>query len=139
MTEQRRSAIEGHDGITEALGIRFTGWGRTELDVRPDLMNLTGLISGPVIFALVDYAMGSALWRETSEDELIATTNISINYLRSARAGTVRATATLDRRNSRNASLRAEVRDDTDELLATAVGSFAIFPRPAARPTPNGG
>lgn len=34
-----------------------------------------------------------------------------------------------DRRDARNASLRAEVRDATGELLDTAVGSFAIFPR----------
>ena len=42
---------------------------------------------------------------------MIATTNISINYLRSAREGTLRAQATMDRRNARNASLRGEVRE----------------------------
>lgn len=129
MSERARTKRHSTDGVTDFLGLRHTGWGTTELEVRPELMNMVGLVSGPVMFALIDYAMGTALWEHTTEDEHIATTNISINYLRSARAGTVRATATLDRRNSRNASLRAEARDDTDELLATAVGSFAIFPR----------
>lgn len=124
-----RARADGHDDVMGLLGIRHTGWGITELELRPALMNLGGLISGPVVFALVDYAMGTALWRHVKDGEMIATTNISINYLRSAREGKITAKATMDRRNSRNASLRAEVRDGEDELLATAVGSFAIFPR----------
>jgi acyl-coenzyme A thioesterase PaaI-like protein len=35
----------------------------------------------------------------------------------------------VDRRNRTNAVLRSEVRDSDGELLATAVGSYAIFPR----------
>ena len=117
------------DGVTEFLGMRFPSYGVTEIDLRDEFMNRAGLVSGGVVFTLLDYAMGTALWEHITETEMIATTNISINYLRSARAGTIRATATVDRRNSRNASLRAEVHDATGELLATAVGSFAIFPR----------
>lgn len=117
------------DGVTGFLGMRFPAYGVTEIDVRDEFMNRAGLVSGGVVFTLLDYAMGTALWEQIDETEMIATTNISINYLRSVRAGTITATATVDRRNARNASLRAEVRDATDELLATAVGSFAIFPR----------
>lgn len=117
------------DGVTDFLGMRFPAYGVTEIDVRDEFMNRAGLVSGGVVFSLLDYAMGTALWEHIDETEMIATTNISINYLRSVGAGTIIATAKVDRRNSRNASLRAEVRDATDELLATAVGSFAIFPR----------
>lgn len=117
------------DGVTDFLGMRFPAHGVTELDVRDEFMNRAGLVSGGVVFTLLDYAMGTALWEHIDDTQLIATTNISINYLRSVRAGTITATATVDRRNSRNASLRAEVRDATGEVLATAVGSFAIFPR----------
>jgi acyl-CoA thioesterase len=117
------------DGVTGFLGMRFPAYGVTEIDLRDEFMNRAGLVSGGVVFTLLDYAMGTALWEQTTETEMIATTNISINYLRSARAGTIRATATVDRRNSRNASLRAEVHDAEGEVLATAVGSFAIFPR----------
>jgi len=79
--------------------------------------------------ALVDYAMATALWEHVTDAEDIATTNISLNYLRSARDGTIRATAVMDRRTSRAASLRAEVLHEDGTLLATAVGSFAVFPR----------
>ena len=36
--------------------------------------------------------------------------------------------STLDRRNDRVAVLRSEVSDENGRLLATAIGSFSIFP-----------
>ena len=77
---------------------------------------------------MVDYAMGSALWAERSGDERIATINISINYIQTAREGDVVCTALLDRRNDRIAVLRSEVTHEDGRLIATAVGSYAIFP-----------
>src|SRR3712207_1146102 len=99
------------------------------LTIRPELINLGGLLSGVVAYALVDYSMGSALWVETEEDEAIATLSISITYLRTAREGDVVCRTELDRRTRTNAALRSEVFDAEDRLLATAVGTYAIFPR----------
>ena len=64
-----------------------------------------------------------------SEGERIATIGISINYVQTAREGDVICESTLDRRNDRVAVLRSEVRHEDGRLLATAIGSFAIFPR----------
>jgi uncharacterized protein (TIGR00369 family) len=124
-----RPAEQAVDAVTRWLGMRFPAGGVTELDVHPGLFNPAGLVSGPVTMALVDYAMATALWEHVTDAEDIATTNISLNYLRSARDGTIRATAVMDRRTSRAASLRAEVLHEDGTLLATAVGSFAVFPR----------
>jgi acyl-coenzyme A thioesterase PaaI-like protein len=77
---------------------------------------------------MVDYSMGSALWVERRSGERIATIGISINYLRTAREGDVICESVLDRRNDRVAILRSEVTDDDGRLLATAIGSFSIFP-----------
>ena len=77
---------------------------------------------------MVDYSMGSALWAARESGERIATIGISINYLRTAREGDVVCQSVLDRRNDRVAVLRAEVSDDGGRLLATALGSFSIFP-----------
>jgi acyl-coenzyme A thioesterase PaaI-like protein len=73
--------------------------------------------------------MGSALWRETSEDEAIATINIAINYVRTATDGEAVCETRVHRRNRTNAVLRSEVRHGDGELLATAIGTYAIFPR----------
>jgi uncharacterized protein (TIGR00369 family) len=117
------------DGLTSWLGLRWEAPNRVRLTVRPELINPAGLLSGPVAYAMVDYAMGSALWVARERGERIATISISINYLRTAREGDVICEATLDRRNDRVAVLRSEVSDDQGRLLATAIGSFSIFPR----------
>ena len=118
----------GIDGLTRWLGLRWESHDRVRLTVRPELINPAGLLSGPVAYAMVDYSMGSALWKERNQGERIATIGISINYLRTARAGDVICASVLDRRNDRVAVLRSEVRDEAGELLATAIGSFSIFP-----------
>lgn len=117
------------DGLTRWLGLRWEDHDRVRLTVRPDLINPAGLLAGPVAYAMVDYSMGSVLWRHRSSGERIATIGISINYVQTAREGDVICESTLDRRNDRVAVLRSEVRHEDGRLLATAVGSFAIFPR----------
>jgi uncharacterized protein (TIGR00369 family) len=72
--------------------------------------------------------MGSALWIARESGERIATIGISVNYLRTAREGEVICDSVLDRRNDRVAVLRSEVSDEGGRLLATAIGSFSIFP-----------
>ena len=118
----------GIDGLTRWLGLRWESYDRVRLTVRPELINPSGLLSGPVAYAMVDYSMGSALWREREKGERIATINISINYLSTAREGDVICESVLDRRNDRVAVLRSEVRDESGRMLATAIGSFSIFP-----------
>jgi uncharacterized protein (TIGR00369 family) len=117
------------DGVSEFFGFRWEAPGRMRLTVRDDLINLGGLLSGPVAFAMIDYAMGSALWTQIQPDEAIATLNISINYVATAREGDIVCVAELDRRNRRAATLTARVQTDEGRLLATAIGSYTIFPR----------
>ncbi len=118
----------GIDGLTRWLGLRWESFDRVRLTVRRDLINPAGLLSGPVAYAMVDYSMGSVLWAARESGERIATIGISINYLRTAREGDVLCKSVLDRRNDRVAVLRAEVSDEGGRLLATALGSFSIFP-----------
>lgn len=118
----------GIDGLTRWLGLRWEAYDRVRLTVRPELINPAGLLSGPIAYAMVDYCMGSTLWKERASGERIATINIAINYVRTAREGDVICSSTLDRRNDRVAVLSSRVCDERDRLLATAVGSFSIFP-----------
>ena len=123
-----REEYGGIDGLTRWLGLRWESANRVRLTVRPELINPAGLLSGPVAYAMIDYSMGSALWVERQSGERIATINISINYLRTARDGDLICDSVLDRRNDRVAVLRSEVSDEEGRLLATAIGSFSIFP-----------
>jgi uncharacterized protein (TIGR00369 family) len=118
------------DGVSKWFGIRWVHANEVHLTIRDELINAGGMLSGVVGYALVDYCMGSTLWKQTSEDEAIATIGISINYVRTATEGDVVCTTELDRRNRSNAVLRSEVRHDDGRLLATAIGSYSIFKRP---------
>ena len=123
------------DALAHFLGLRWDNEAAVRLSVRSELINEAGLLLGPVGFALVDYAMGSALWAQTTEDEHIATINIAINYIQSATSGDIVCRARVDRRNRRVAVLSSETHHEDGRLLATAIGSFSIFGLRASRPT----
>src|SRR3954447_19526076 len=122
------------DGVARWLGIRWEHANEAWLEIRPDLINAGGLLSGAATYTLVDYCMGSTLWKETTDDEAIATVSISINYVATATEGEVVCRTPLDRRNRRLAVLRSEVATEDGRLLATAIGSYTIFPRRKVKP-----
>lgn len=126
---RRRSADKfGIDGVSGFMGMRWDRADTVRLQIRPELINAGGLLSGVVTYALVDYCMGSTLWPHTNEDERIATLNISINYIQTATEGEIVCKTELDRRNRTNAVLRSDVRHEDGRLLVSAIGSYAIFP-----------
>jgi uncharacterized protein (TIGR00369 family) len=122
-------ASEGIDDVSRFFGLRWESPERSRFTIRPDLINAGGLLSGVATYAIVDYTMGSALWTQTAEDESIATVNIAINYIQTATEGDVLCDTQVDRRNRTSAVLRSEVRHEDGRLLATAIGSYAIFRR----------
>jgi len=113
----------------EFLGFRFEAPGTIRVTVGPEHINGAGILSGAVTYAMVDYAMGSALWAQRNEHEGIATLSISVNYLQTAVEGDIVCRAHVDRRNRTAATLRATVETDDGRLLLTAIGSFSIFGR----------
>jgi uncharacterized protein (TIGR00369 family) len=121
------------DPLMEFLGFRFEAPGTIRVTVGPEHINGAGILSGAVTYAMVDYAMGSALWAQRNEDEGIATLSISVNYLQTAIAGDIVCNAAVDRRNRSAATLRATVEAEDGRLLLTAIGSFSIFERGRAR------
>jgi acyl-CoA thioesterase len=117
------------NAFAEYLGLSWDDENTVRMTIRPEICNEVGLLLGPVGFALVDYSMGATLWAQTSEGELIATINISINYIQSDTRGDVTCRSRLDRRNRRIAVLSSETHHEDGRLLATAIGSFSIFRR----------
>jgi uncharacterized protein (TIGR00369 family) len=129
MSEASADGPRSLDGVSAFMGMRWDDPQTVRLRIRPELINGGGLLSGVVTYALVDYCMGSTLWVQTSEDERIATINISINYVQSATEGEIVCSTLLDRRNRTTAVMRSEVRHEDGRLLVTAVGSYTIFQR----------
>jgi acyl-CoA thioesterase len=127
-SSQRSADRFGIDGVSGFMGMRWDSADTVRLEIRPELINAGGLLSGVVTYALVDYCMGSTLWPHTTEDEHIATLNISINYIQTATEGEIVCKTELDRRNRTNAVLHSQVRHEDGRLLVSAIGSYAIFP-----------
>jgi uncharacterized protein (TIGR00369 family) len=113
--------------FADHLGLRFGEPGVVSIEIGPHVINTIGVLLGPVGFALVDYAMGAAVWAQLADDERTATINVAINFVDSAREGEVTCRARVDRRTRRAAATSAEVRHADGRLLMTAVGSFAIM------------
>jgi uncharacterized protein (TIGR00369 family) len=126
-TPERSGGPRSLDGITGFMGMRWDDPQTVRLTIRPELINRGGLLSGVVTFALVDYCMGSTLWAQTTEEERIATINISINYIQTSIEGDVICKTVLDRRNRTIGVMKSEVQAEDGRLLATAVGSYSIF------------
>ncbi len=117
------------DGVSGYLGFRWEHANTLRLTIEEHHINAAGLLSGAVTYAMVDYCMGSTLWKQTTEEEGIATVSISINYVQTALEGDIICTTELDRRNRRLATMRSEVHHEDGRLIATAIGSYTIFPR----------
>ena len=99
MRAENPAQARGIDGVSRWIGMRWDSADTVRVELRPELINAAGLLSGAVTYALVDYCMGSTLWKETTEQESIATVSISINYVATATEGEVVCRTTLDRRN----------------------------------------
>ena len=117
------------DGVSSFMGLRWEDPQTVRLQIRPELINAGGLLSGVVTYAMVDYCMGSTLWAQTTDEERIATISISINYIQTATEGELVCRTVLDRRNRSNAVLKSEVRHQDGRLIVTAIGSYTIFTR----------
>ena len=117
------------DGVSRWFDLRWVHANEVRLTIKPEYINAGGMLSGVAAFAMVDYCMGSTLWKQTTDEEAIATISISINYVQTATEGEIVCSTELDRRNRSNAVLRSEVRHEDGRLLATAIGSYTIFQR----------
>jgi uncharacterized protein (TIGR00369 family) len=117
------------DGVSAFMGLRWDDPQTVRMQIRPELINGGGLLSGVATYAMVDYSMGSTLWAQTTEEERIATISISINYIQTATQGEVVCRSELDRRNRSIGIMKSEIHADDGRLLVTAVGSYSIFKR----------
>lgn len=100
------------------------GWAVLACDVLERHSNRHGNAHGGLSATLLDTAMGLAT-RASGELENLGTASLTVNYLRPAR-GRIAAHANVRRCGRSLAFCEAEIRDATDEVVATASAVFAI-------------
>jgi len=120
----------GFDPFSSFLGINYdffeNGVCRMSLMPREEYFNPNHVLSGAVIYSMIDHGMGAALW-SLNPEEPTATIEIKINYLKAIKEITpLTGEVRVVEKKSRIAYLEGEVRTKSGTLVARATGTFYI-------------
>jgi len=78
------------------------------------------IVHGGMVTTLLDTAMGGACWSLLADDESFLTADLRVEFMRSARPGTLRCNGKVVQRNRRVAFCSAELHDAEGTLLASS-------------------
>ena len=100
--------------------------GKATLSVKVDErhLNPAGTVHGGMLATLVDTTMGAAI-RSAIDDEVPATSQLSITYLRPGKPGRLEVTATVRKRGQNLTVCEADVEQDGKSLVH-ALATFAL-------------
>ena len=119
-------------GFASFLGVEYgtaeDGRARLELHATADHLNRAGSVQGGVLATLADMAMGQALRSSTGEDEVPATSQLTVTYLRPARPGRLVATGEVRKQGENLSVCEADVEQD-GHTLVHAIATFAVLHR----------
>ncbi|WP_164700258.1 PaaI family thioesterase [Modestobacter sp. KNN46-3] len=118
--------------FVETLGV----YGRTadggeahlRLDVTDQHLNEAGTLHGGVLATLVDTAMGHAVRSRSGEDDVPATSQLTVTYLRPGGPGTLQVTGRVSKQGEHLTVCEADVEQDGRSLVH-AVATFAVLHR----------
>ncbi|MEO9227568.1 MAG: PaaI family thioesterase [Devosia sp.] len=119
--------------LVQIMGIECVLAEHGEVGMRLDhdgsLENFARTIHGGAVATMLDTAMGAAVNTTLDAGAAVVTLDLSVSYLRPARAEDcpLAATGRLVHAGKRNAYAIGEVRDRQQRLIAHAVGNFTIL------------
>jgi uncharacterized protein (TIGR00369 family) len=119
--------------IWKTLGYRSVeqGEGRSviEWDATPEFCFPSPggpIVHGGMVSTVLDTVMGGACWSVLGEGEEFLTADLRVEFMRSARPGTLRAEGVVIQRNRRVAFCSADLYDAEGRLLASSRGTQMI-------------
>jgi len=108
----------GYRGVEQGDGRSVIEW-----DATPDYCFHAPsgpIVHGGMVSTLLDTAMGGACWSLLGDKESFLTADLRVEFMRSARPGTLRAEGRVVQRNRRFAFCSAELYAEDGELLASS-------------------
>jgi uncharacterized protein (TIGR00369 family) len=117
-------------GFTELVGTEVSsaqeGRAVVSLEAKERHLNPSGTVHGGVISTLIDAAMAEALNTITEEGEQPFTIQITVNYMKPGKPGTLTSTAEVRKGGERITIVEAEVvqEEDDEEVVALATGTY---------------
>ena len=91
-------------------------------------LNAMGAVHGGLLSTLIDVSMAEALGTIAEEGQQPFTIQITVNYMKPAKQGTLTSTAEVRMGGERVTIVEAEVvqeEEDDDEIVALATGTYA--------------
>ena len=102
------------------------GSARIAFEVTDEHLNPAGTLHGGVLATLVDTAMGTAVRTATGEDDVPATSQLTVTYLRPGKPGPLEVTARVRTRGEHLTVCEADVEQEGKSLVH-AVATFALL------------
>ena len=103
------------------------GLAEVRIDIFQDLLNRTDSVQGGVLAALIDGATGEAVTSTLSENEIVVTTELKINYLLPGTGEYLIGKADMKHKGKTIAVAQAEIYDFKNRLIALGTTSFMIL------------
>ncbi len=96
---------------------------RMEFHIGPEHCHTVDIVQGGIITAMLDASMAHAVLAHDHLKTRVSSIDITVSFLRPARAGSFVAVGTIVKSGRTIAFLRAELFNDKSDLVATATSS----------------
>ncbi len=96
-----------------------------KLKMREQLRQPHGLLHGGATASIIDTAMAFAVVTCLAEDEKASTVDLTVHYLRPLVEGTITCTAKVVKAGKRLLTVSAQVVNDEEKLIATALSTYS--------------
>jgi uncharacterized protein (TIGR00369 family) len=117
-------------GFAERLGVQDPeaddGRAHLRFEAGEEHLNPAGTVHGGVLATLVDTAMGLAVRSATGDEDVPATSQLTVTYLRPGKPGALEVSAQVRTRGEHLTVCDADVRQDGRDLVH-AVATFALL------------
>jgi uncharacterized protein (TIGR00369 family) len=118
------------ESFVETLGVHGRtaddGTARLELDATERHLNEAGTVHGGVLATLVDTAMGQAVRSLTGADDVPATSQLTVTYLRAGKPGHLEVVGRVSKQGEHLTVCEADVEQE-GRTLVHAVATFAVL------------
>jgi len=115
-----------YDAIGFELESKGHGYCRYRLEIANNHLNPIGIVHGGVLYSLVDYSMGEAVYSVLPDKARAFTTDVEIRYLQSVSEGKLFCETKVLHQGKRIIVCESNVVDDNSVICARASGSFYV-------------
>ncbi len=95
-----------------------------KLQMRDELRQPYGLLHGGATASLIDTAMAFAVRTCVADEDVTTTIDLTVHYLRPHNEGEVTCIAKVERAGKRILTVSAEVYNEQEKLIATALSTY---------------